>query len=62
MIVMSGGAGLYVSMGITKKKANLLELHVDLARLSFAGIADDNEIRAAHLDPLAGGGRWRCGD
>ncbi len=40
---------------IAKERANLLKLHIDLAGLTFAGIADDDEIRAAHLDPFASG-------
>ena len=42
---------------------NLFELDCGPARLLFAGIADDDEIRRAHFDPcvVSGGPHWRAG-
>ena len=42
------------------QRANLLELDSDLAGLAFTGVADDDEIRAAHFDPFPGR-CCRCG-
>ena len=48
---------------IAEQGMNLLELDCGPARLLFAGIADDDEIRRAHFDPgvVSGGTHWRAG-
>ena len=57
------GAGMALGDGesFAEQGVNLFELDCGLARLLFAGIADDYEIRGAHFDPgvVPGGLYWQ---